>query len=62
MKRPSDQAKLLFFALLRSTATALATTGEKTRMVLPQAQNIQLRLATSESLFLSTGPKVLSAQ
>jgi ribosomal protein S18 acetylase RimI-like enzyme len=45
MKRPSDQAKLLFFALLRSTATALATTGEKsscTRLILP---NIQLRLA-----------------
>jgi ribosomal protein S18 acetylase RimI-like enzyme len=46
MKRPADQAKLLLFALLRSTATALATTGEKTRLVLPQAQNIQLRLAT----------------
>ena len=47
MKRPSDQAKLLFFALLRGTATALATTGEKTAVsklaVLP---NIQLRLAT----------------
>lgn len=51
MKRPSDQAKLLFFALLRST-TALATTGEKARMVLPQAQNIQLRLATSKLFFL----------
>lgn len=47
MKRPSDQAKLLLFALLRSSATALAT-GEKTRLMLPQAQNIQLRLATRE--------------
>jgi ribosomal protein S18 acetylase RimI-like enzyme len=46
MKRPADQAKLLLFALLRSTATALATTGEKTRLVLPQTQIIQLRLAT----------------
>mmetsp|Transcript_98408 Transcript_98408/g.275597 ORF Transcript_98408/g.275597 Transcript_98408/m.275597 type:complete len:294 (-) Transcript_98408:46-927(-) len=46
MKRPADQAKLLLFALLRSTATALATTGEKARIVLPQTQNIQLRLAT----------------
>ena len=48
MKRPADQAKLLLFALLRSTATALATRGEKTSrlVVLPQvAQNIQLRLA-----------------
>eukprot|EP00980_Cylindrotheca_fusiformis_P012463 scaffold3055_cov143-Cylindrotheca_fusiformis.AAC.4 len=44
MKRPSDQAKLLLFALLRSSATALAT-GEK-RLVLQQFQNIQLRLAT----------------
>jgi ribosomal protein S18 acetylase RimI-like enzyme len=41
MKRPSA----VLFALLRSTATALAT-GEKTRFVLPQTQNIQLRLAT----------------
>lgn len=47
MKRPLDQAKLLLFALLRSSATALAT-GEKTRVVVPQAQNIQLRLATRE--------------
>ena len=46
MKRPADQAKLLLFALLRSTATAIATTGEKTRLVLPQTQTIQLRLAT----------------
>ncbi len=47
MKRPADQAKLLFFALLRSTATALATTGEKgSRIILPPTQNIQLRLAT----------------
>jgi peptide alpha-N-acetyltransferase len=46
MKRPADQAKLLLFALLRSTATALATTGEKTRLILPQTHNIQLRLAT----------------
>lgn len=46
MKRPSDQAKLLLFALLRGTATALASTGEKTRLVVPQAQTIQLRLAT----------------
>lgn len=45
MKRPSDQAKLLLFALLRSTA-ALASTSEKARLVLPQTQNIQLRLAT----------------
>jgi ribosomal protein S18 acetylase RimI-like enzyme len=50
MKGPSDQAKLLLFALLRSTATALATTGEKSvaasaRMMLP-TMNIQLRLAT----------------
>jgi peptide alpha-N-acetyltransferase len=48
MKGPSDQAKLLLFALLRSTATALATTGEKSaasRMILP-TMNIQLRLAT----------------
>lgn len=41
MKRP----ELLMFALLRSSATALATTGEK--IYLPQqAQIIQLRLAT----------------
>ena len=46
MKRPADQAKLLLFALLRSSATAIATTGEKTRLIIPQAQNIQLRLAT----------------
>ena len=46
MKRPSA----IFFALLRSSATALATNGEKvapttatTRLILP---NIQLRLAT----------------
>mmetsp|Transcript_16903 Transcript_16903/g.46736 ORF Transcript_16903/g.46736 Transcript_16903/m.46736 type:complete len:319 (-) Transcript_16903:146-1102(-) len=50
MKRPTDQAKFLLFALLRSTATtALAVTGEKgllrmssTGLELP---NIQLRLA-----------------
>jgi peptide alpha-N-acetyltransferase len=41
MKRP----ELLMFALLRSSATALATTGEK--LFIPQqTQNIQLRLAT----------------
>lgn len=50
MKRPGDQAKLLFFALLRSTATALATTGEKTRIMLPQTHNIQLRLATKADI------------
>jgi len=43
----ADQAKLLLFALLRSTATALATTGEKARLVVPPPSvNIQLRLAT----------------
>ena len=46
MKRPSDQAKLLFFALLRGTATALATTGEKTAVPKILMPNIQLRLAT----------------
>jgi hypothetical protein len=50
MERPADQAKLLLFALLRSTATALATTGENTQLILRQTQiqthNIQLRLAT----------------
>jgi ribosomal protein S18 acetylase RimI-like enzyme len=41
MKRP----ELLMFALLRSSATALATTGEKV-FLSPQTQHIQLRLAT----------------
>jgi ribosomal protein S18 acetylase RimI-like enzyme len=53
MKGPSDQAKLLLFALLRSTATALATTGEKSaasRMLLPTNLNIQLRLATKHDV------------
>ena len=53
MKGPSDQAKLLLFALLRSTATALATTGEKSaasRMLLPNNLNIQLRLATKNDV------------
>jgi ribosomal protein S18 acetylase RimI-like enzyme len=46
MKRPSDQAKLLLFALLRSTATALATTGDKSTVPKLLLPNIQLRLAT----------------
>jgi N-alpha-acetyltransferase 10/11 len=41
MKRP----EFLMFALLRSSATALATTGEKI-FVSQQSQTIQLRLAT----------------
>lgn len=41
MKRP----ELLMFALLRSSATALATTGEKV-FIPQQTQSIQLRLAT----------------
>ncbi|KAG7352400.1 50S ribosomal protein S18 alanine acetyltransferase [Nitzschia inconspicua] len=42
MKRP----ELLMFALLRSSATALATTGEKFFIRQQTAQTIQLRLAT----------------
>ncbi|CAJ1950351.1 unnamed protein product [Cylindrotheca closterium] len=44
MKRPR-----LLFALLRSSVTALAT-GEKTRIILPQTQNIQVRLAKKSDI------------
>lgn len=53
MKRPADQVKLLVLALLRSTATALATTGDKGAAAAAAAAaarstttSIHLRLAT----------------
>lgn len=55
MRRPSDQAKLLFFALLRGTVSAMATESKaasgvanlsvRNNVATPLPSNIQLRLA-----------------
>lgn len=60
MHRPSDQAKLLFFALLRSTVSALATTDAKvaaaaaTQVARPTPTNFATPPSSSSTLLQSS--------